>query len=312
MVDAIGHRSRRPQCVGSALAVPVGRSAAAVADRRHRAARNRTGACVAGRHAGDAAAAARHARGAGAAGRAPGLGYGAVPGCGQPADARYVVDGDRDARGGADHRRTHALSLHRGDRRRFRGDADVAGRSPRAARRARVAGGGAGRVGMVAAAAVEPRQRRCRPEFPARRTASLGVSSRWPVVRRGAGAGGHSAAAVRDAARWHRAAWRGFCAGRALSGVVRAAGAVRILRAGFFRRQRAREFPLAAAGLSRPAAAGAAGAVAMVYAMAPRRMDVGGGGSVRRPRLLRRGVVAGLTRTHCGQQVVSLEFRRLE
>ena len=139
----------------------------------------------------------------------------------------------------------------------------------------------------------------------------MGVPSRWPAVRRGAGAAGHAAAVVCDAARRLGAARPNAISRRALSRVVRPAGAAGFFRAGFFRRQRTREFSLAAAGVSCAAAVGAADTVAMADRVASRHLDVRGAGADRRPRLLRRGVVAGSARTQCGQQVVSLEFRRL-
>ena len=157
MADTYGRGTRWSQSARAALAVPADRGAAAVVDRGDRASRNRRPPRLACGHARSAAAVDRHAGRTCTARCAVGAGDCAVPGRRQPIDAWCALDVGVSARCWTGHRRTHALSLHRGDRRWFFGDADVARRPPRAARHAGVVGGRAWRIRMAAAAVVESR-----------------------------------------------------------------------------------------------------------------------------------------------------------
>src|SRR5690606_3263131 len=130
------------------------------------------------------------------------------------------------------------------------------------------------------------------------------------VVRADPGADGHSAALRRPVAG--RLAWaprRAPCF--ALLRAARPAGGGGLLRAGFLRRHREGQLPLAAAGLPRPAAAGTKTPAGLAALAAEGNLGSGGGRAGGRARLLRGGVGAPAARAGCGTEVVPVQLCRL-
>src|SRR5690606_26931306 len=117
-------------------------------------------------------------------------------------------------------RRAYALPLRGGDCGGLHGSAGVARGQARAARLARVGGRRRRRIGLAAAAAVEPAQRRRRPELPVGGSTLVADRWRWPDAGFEAAAADDAAAAVADGGG--RVARPARCApGGALPGAVR-------------------------------------------------------------------------------------------